>query len=99
MPCSQPGNASGSASFGSADQAARNASWTTSSACCRSCHERQGRAEGKVLEAAGQFYEGFHIALTGAADELFQIHRLFLAPSRCRKTPPAFTPARNIFDR
>src|SRR5215468_7424104 len=36
MPLSQPGNAFGSARLGSADHAARNASWTTSSAFWKS---------------------------------------------------------------
>jgi hypothetical protein len=49
----------------------------------------QRRAESQMLEAVGELHEGFHITLTGTADERFEIHR-GSSHYRCQETVPAF---------
>jgi hypothetical protein len=46
-----------------------------------------------MLPRAGELHEGFHITLTGTADERFEIHR-GSSHYRCQETVPAFMPLR-----
>ena len=57
----------------------------------------QRRAEGKVLIAVGQFYEGFDIARLGAVAERFEIHLRFLCTIKVPKNAVSLYPGAKNF--
>src|SRR5215469_9125897 len=96
MPRSQAGKAAGSASFGSADQVARNASWTTSSARCRSWIKASAEPKARcwylrVSSTKALMSPSWARQTSGSRS----IAGSF-APLRCRETLSAFTAARRF---